>query len=196
MIGLISNYGYSEAGNEIYYVYKNFLKLGFNILIIPLTDFETIKNSINKCQGIIMQGGDDYLPIHLEIIKYLYDKDIPLLAICMSMQAMGVLFNGRLEKINNHKDTYHDICIKPHSLLYDILGLDKLTINSYHKYALYDTELSISAYSDCIEAIEDKNKRFFLGLQWHPEKIIEYDKLERKIFEYFKGVCDGIKRIN
>ena len=196
MIGLICNYGYSEAGNEIYYVYKNFFKLGYSILIIPLDNFESIKANINKCQGIIMQGGDDYLKLHLQIIKYLYDNDIPLLAICMSMQAMGVLFNGKLMKIEAHSNVCHDIYIKSDTLLHEILGVDKLTVNSYHHYVVLKTDLNISAFGNCIEAIEDKSKRFFLGLQWHPEKMIEYDKLERKIFNYFKEVCDGSKRVN
>ena len=193
MIGLISNYGLSDSGNEIYYVYKNFYKLGFDILVIPLTNYNDIISKINKCKGIIMQGGDNYSNIHLDIIKYLYDFDIPLLAICMSMQAMGVLFNGKLSFIKNHyhKNKYsHNVYIKKNTLLYNILKVDKIKVNSYHKECLIDTDLNISACSDCIEAIEDNNKRFFLALQWHPEKMIEYDKLERKIFDYFKEVCD------
>ncbi len=199
MIGLISNYGLSEQGNEIYYVYKNFYKLGFDILVIPLTNMEDIINKINMCSGIIMQGGDDYLDVHLDIIKYLYDNDIPLLAICMSMQAMGVLFNGKLKNVSNHYSNekyYHNVFISRDSLLYDILKTDMIYVNSYHHCALDNTNLMVSGYSDCIEAIEDKNKSFFLGLQWHPEKMVEYDKLERKIFDYFKEVCDEVKRIN
>lgn len=45
-----------------------------------------------------MQGGDQYSSLHLSIIKYLYDSDILLLDKCMSMQPMGVLFNGQLIK--------------------------------------------------------------------------------------------------
>ena len=199
MIGLISNEGLSEVGNKIYYVYQSFFKLGYKILVIPLNDYQEIIADINKCNGIIMQGGDEYTKLHLDIIKYLYDNDIPLLAICMSMQAMGVLFNGKLDSIDNHysKDRYsHMVYIKKNTLLYDILGVSKIMVNSNHKESVKYTDLSISGYSDCIEAIEDKSKRFFLGLQWHPEKMIEYDTLERKIFDYFKEVCDGVKRIN
>lgn len=199
MIGIIANEGLSEAGNEIYYVYKNFYKLGLDLHIIPLTNMDDIIININKCKGIIMQGGDDYLEIHLEIIKHLYDNDIPLLAICMSMQAMGVLFNGKLGYINNHnsKKRYcHNVYIKKNSLLYSILGQNKIIVNSFHKECLLNTDLDVSGYSDCIEAIEAKNKKFFLGLQWHPEKMVEYDKLERKIFDYFKEVCDEVKKIN
>lgn len=193
------NDGVSDEGNKIYYLYQSFYKLGFDYLPISLTNMDDIKAKINLCDGIIMQGGDDYLEIHKDIIKYLYDNDIPLLAICMSMQAMGVLFNGKLKDISNHKDKKlysHFVKIKKHTLLYDIIGRDYLFVNSSHECALDNTDLAVSAVSDCIEAIEDNTKRFFLGLQWHPEKMIEYDRLEMKIFDYFKEVCNGIKRVN
>ena len=192
MIGIIMNEGISEEGNKIYYVYESFYKLGIDYLLIPLTNMDDIKKSIDKCSGIIMQGGDDYKYIHLNIIKYIYDKDKPLLAICMSMQAMGVLFNGRLKIIDNHKskDKYvHYVDVARDSLLYKIVGMDKLLVNSSHKECLEYTSLFVSAYSDCIEAIEDNNKKFFLGLEWHTEKMIEYDSIERKIFDYFFELC-------
>ena len=193
MIGIITNIGMSSEGNNIYYIYQSFFKLGYDYLIIPLTNIDDIKSKIDKCKGIIMQGGDDYLDIHLEIIKYIYDIDMPLLAICMSMQAMGVLFNGKLKNIFNHKDRNkysHYVTIKGNTLLYKILGCNKLLVNSSHKECLEYTALTVSAYSNCIEAIEDTSKKFFLGIQWHPEKMIEYDKLERKIFEYFYQVIN------
>ena len=186
------NEGISEEGNKIYYVYESFFKLRCDFLLIPLTNIEDIKKNIDKCSGIIMQGGDDYKDIHLNIIKYIYDNDIPLLAICMSMQAMGVLFNGRLKSVDNHKskDNYvHYVDISKNSLLYKIVGRSKLLVNSSHKECLEYTSLFVSAYSDCIEAIEDNSKKFFLGLQWHPEKMIEYDSIERKIFDYFFEIC-------
>ena len=191
MIGLISNVGISKEKNKIFYVYQTFFKLDFDFLIIPLTNLNDIIKKINMCSGIIMQGGDDYEDIHLKIIKYLYEKDIPLLAICMSMQAMGVLFNGKLKKVDNHKNSSHFIRVKKHTLLYKIIGKEKLHVNSNHKEAIEYTDLEVSAKSDVIEAIEDNKKKFFLGIQWHPEKMIEYDKLEYKIFSYFKKVCEG-----
>ena len=191
MIGIITNSGVSSEGNDIYYVYQSFFRLDYDYLIIPLTNIDDIKNKIDKCKGIIMQGGDYYLDIHFEIIKYIYDIDMPLLAICMSMQAMGVLFNGKLKKVNNHKDVSHFINIKKDSLLYKIIEKENLYVNSNHKEVVEYTDLKVSAKSDVIEAIEDNNKKFFLGVQWHPEKMIEYDKLEYKIFSYFKKVCEG-----
>ena len=186
------NEGVSEEGNKIYYVYESFYKLGIDYLLIPLTNMADIKKNIDKCSGIIMQGGDDYKDIHLSIIKYIYDNNIPLLAICMSMQAMGVVFNGKLKYIDNHKSKekyVHHVDISRDTLLYKIIGKNRIFVNSSHKDCLEYTTLLVSAYSDCIEAIEDTRKKFFLGLQWHPEKMIEYDNIERKIFDYFFEIC-------
>ena len=188
------NNGVSSEKNDIYYVYQSFYKLDMNYILIPLTNYNDVIKKINMCKGIIMQGGDDYEVIHLKIIKYLYDNDIPLLAICMSMQAMGVLFGGYLVNIDNHKDKNkysHKINIKKNTLLYRIINKDSVYVNSSHKMCIINTNLVVSSYSNCIESIEDTNKKFFLGVQWHPEKMVEYDKLEYKIFDYFKKVCEN-----
>lgn len=188
------NNGVSSEKNTIYYVYQSFYKLDMDYILIPLTNYDDVINKINMCKGVIMQGGDDHEIIHLKIIKYLYDNDIPLLAICMSMQAMGVLFKGYLVNIDNHKDKNkysHKINIKKNTLLYKIIKKDSIYVNSSHKKCVVNTNLAVSSYSDCIESIEDTSKKFFLGVQWHPEKMIEYDKLEYKIFDYFKKVCEN-----
>ena len=75
------NNGLSSEKNTIYYVYQSFYKLDMDYILIPLTNYDDVINKINMCKGVIMQGGDDYELIHLKIIKYLYDNDIPLLRI-------------------------------------------------------------------------------------------------------------------
>ena len=188
------NNGVSSENNDIYYVYQSFYKLDMNYILIPLTNYNDVICKINMCKGIIMQGGDDYELVHLKIIKYLYDNDIPLLAICMSMQAMGVLFGGYLVNIDNHKDKNkysHKINIRKNTLLHRIINKDSIYVNSSHKMCIVNTNLVVSSYSNCIESIEDTDKKFFLGVQWHPEKMVEYDKLEYKIFDYFKKVCEN-----
>jgi len=54
------------------------------------------------------------------------------------------------------------------------------------------TKLSQVAYSEdgIIEAIEDKNKRFFIGVQWHPESLME-DRYSDKLFSYFIETLGG-----
>lgn len=49
-----------------------------------------------------------------------------------------------------------------------------------------NTDLDIVAYSEdeIIEAIEDKKKKFFIGVQWHPESLT-YDEYSNKLFDFF-----------
>lgn len=102
---------------------------------------------------------------------------------------MGKTFNGHItKKVDNHrisKDYSHKITINKNSLLFKILNKEELTVNSLHSFAIPNTYLNISAYSidGIIEAIEDKNKKFFLGVQWHPELL--NDIYSKKIFDYF-----------
>lgn len=194
MIGVLMNDSLSEEGHEISYIYKDIassiIKYGGIPIPIVIDDYETTLNLIDKCAGIIIQGGDTYTDKHLRIVNYLYDNNIPTLGICLGMQMMGMLFNGKLGHIDNHKSNLnyvHEITIDKKSLLYKIIKQDKIMVNSRHHDYLISTDLNVSAKSDVCEAIESKNRVFFLGVQWHPETMIAYDILQNKIFEYFIG---------
>jgi len=129
------------------------------------------------------------------LVDYLYQNDIPTLGICLGMQTMAKYFS-HLDEINikNHwsNDLYvHYINIKKDSLLYKILGSDRILVNSRHKSAIIHTNLSISAVSEdeIIEAVEDPKKKFFLGVEWHPESI--NDEYTKKLFDYFINVINA-----
>ena len=90
-------------------IYKyNHIPLGLivNFDNNPKLEFNKIKNLIDICDGFILQGGSDYYEIDLLIIKYLYDKNIPTLGICLGMQAMAMAFDGSMADINNHKSLF------------------------------------------------------------------------------------------
>ncbi len=194
MIGVLMNDYLSQEGHEISYIYKDIansiIKYGGIPIPIVVDNYETTLNLIDKCDGIIIQGGDNYTNKHLRIINYLYDNNIPTLGICLGMQLMGLLFNGKLGSTINHKSNLnyvHEVDINKKSILYKIIKQDKIMVNSRHNDCLINTDLDIVGKSDVIEAIESKNRAFFLGLQWHPETMIAYDSISNKIFEYFIG---------
>lgn len=149
-------------------------------------EFNKIKPLIDMCDKIILQGGNECYKIDLLIAKYLYDKNIPTLGICLGMQTMALAFNGIEEKINNHqsKNKYvHNVIIDKKSKLYEIIKNDNILVNSRHNYCIKQTNLDICGKNDVIEAIEDKNKKFYIGLQWHPESLD--DEVSNNIFDYF-----------
>ena len=165
---------------------------------LTIKQFEELKRIIDLCDGIICPGGDDFYDYDLKIIEYCYQIDKPLLGICLGMQTMSCLFNGKMKDFNhlNHKSNgkyVHNVKIKKDSKLYEILKNENIKVNSRHKSYIEYTDLEITALSDdnIIEAVEDKNKKFFIGVQWHPESMIEYDITENNIFSHFINSCRG-----
>ena len=168
----------------------------------PLTDKEkeNIIEQIKLCDGIIMQGGNRWYEYDEFITNYVIEHDIPALFICMSMQllnSVNYLNKGMgytLEEVGGHKsdeEYVHDITIKEDSILFKILGKNKIKVNSMHRYALKETlDYDIIATSDdgVVEAISVPNKKFILGLQWHPEKMIDFDEDANKIIKYFVDI--------
>lgn len=193
IIGIIGKRETLPSQNKIIYNYidivnKTIKSNGIPIQINVSNNLEDIKELLNNINGIILQGGDDFTKEEIEIVKYAYQKNIPLLGICLGMQTMAVTFNGDLYQIKNHhqqKSNVHEVLINKDSKIYKILKKDKITVNSRHKFAVKNTNLDITGYSNdnIIEIIEDKTKPFFVGLQWHPESLETNDSKE--IFDYF-----------
>ena len=85
----------------------------------------------------------------------------------------------------------HYINIVPNTLLFKILKEKRILVNSRHYDCLKWTNLKISAVSDdgIIEAIENEKQKFFLGVQWHPETLIDIDSNSYQLFKYFIDIC-------
>lgn len=184
---------------QIHFVPSDIIKKLHNKVIIKLivftqdNSFNDIINEVKNCDGIIFPGGDNIYPIELEVIKYLHENNIPTLGICLGMQEMAYVFNGIIDHLPNlshrsKKNYVHEIYIKPCSLLHHILGRKKIFVNSRHNDYIKTTYLMVSAISsdNIIEAVEDSNKKFFIGVQWHPENL--NDEYANRLFDYFVGV--------
>jgi putative glutamine amidotransferase len=130
----------------------------------------------------------------LKLAKLAKELKIPTLCICRGHQIATVLDGGTLyqdlsyaKNITFEHDQYstpaflaHEIKIAKGSLLYDILGKDKLKVNSFHHQIVKDMPkgFKVSAVSTdgAIEAFEYKDAQyFFLSVQWHPEMMAACD---------------------
>lgn len=141
---------------------------------------------------------------HLTLVKKTYAKKIPMLGICLGMQEFNVAFGGKLiqdlqektpiHRINNPlEDQVHKAQILPDTKLSSIFSATTITVNSCHHQALdsqfIPQELKIAAMcDDVIEAVEFPGDIFRIGVQWHPERILDTWHKE-KLFTHFINAC-------
>jgi len=161
-----------------YDLFNSLYQFNVNLIGIPINiEYNKLIESVNLCDGIILSGGENFHENDFKLIKYLVEKNIPTLGICLGMQSMAEYFNNRREiVVTNHYSTnkyVHKIKIKRGSKLYKILNKDEILVNSRHHTAIPYTSMVVSAKSEdnIIEAVELSNLNFFIGLEWHPESI-------------------------
>ena len=137
-------------------------------------------------------------------------KNMPVLGICGGEQLLNVIYGGSLiqdikaekktninhEQPNPRDQTSHKVEIISNSLLSKILKKDTILVNSAHHQSVdkigKGLEINAIAPDGIIEGIEDKNKFFCLGVQWHPEFLIE--KSDKNIIEYFIKSCNSYRK--
>lgn len=145
----------------------------------------------------------DRFEIERALVRRFLDLDRPYLGICNGMQMLGCLsgcfMSGNASAYtdgtiaHDDRDTRHDVMVSKGSQLHTITGKDVLRVNSFHREALvqFSNQVRISASSSdgLVEAIERPDKAFALGVQWHPERLIEEADDARALFEAFVKAC-------
>ena len=141
----------------------------------------------------------------LELIRACVGADLPFFGICLGMQALNVALGGSViqeieQDLVKHQDPArdlelrHDISIEAGSLLARCLARPEgglFSVNSYHHQApgRLGEGLAVSARArdGVIEALEMPDRRFCLGVQWHPD----FDPGSAPIFAAFVEACRG-----
>ena len=164
-------------------------------------EIEDLERVLNLCDGFILPGGDTWYRLDEVVIDYAIRRDKPLLAICLGMQALSKVLSGekkvgydntiKNDTLINHlepnKNYVHSVIIDRNSKLYSIIGEEKIWVNSRHSYHVpeLDNTLICARSSDgLIEGVELKDKKFIIGVQWHPESNLE-DEHSKKLFKAF-----------
>ncbi len=137
------------------------------------------------------------------LIGQALERNLPILAICRGMQMLNVHLGGslvqHLETAKRHSITPDDKSLSAHSV--EIVGGRELArmadgglrqeVNSRHHQAVarIGTGLVVSAkdpMDGVIEAVELPDRRFVVGVQWHPENQITVEgNIARPLFAGF-----------
>jgi len=126
------------------------------------------------------------------VTKFAVENGMPILGICRGMQLINVVMGGTnapLEEFARsgmvcHRTDWaaganygHWVSLSQGTLLADIFGEERVLVNGVHSrcVATLGTGLYAAAHSDdgIVEAIEADDDVFCLGVQWHPEALVD-----------------------
>jgi putative glutamine amidotransferase len=127
--------------------------------------------------------------------------DLPTLGICAGMQVMAVArgatvwrdikteLDCAVDHLNEKpaEQTAHTVAIKAGTQLFRITGKAEIAVNTAHNEALKDIPdgivVSARAPDGIVEAIELPDRRFAIGVQWHPEFFLNDGDPNFRLFE-------------
>ena len=126
----------------------------------------------------------------LALLRGALSRGMPVLGICGGQQLLAVALGGTLiqhipdavagclphEQPNPRHEPGHTVAIEPGTALHRIVGSPTMAVNSSHHQAVRDpgrARVNARAADGVIEGIEDPTRRFCLGVQWHPEFLID-----------------------
>ena len=109
---------------------------------------------------------------------------LPLLGICRGAQALNVARGGTLHQhVAGHRQAAmgtvrtHSVTVVAGSRLAAITGGGELEVNSFHHQAVDTPGAGLKVVAHAVdgtaEAIEDRTRELFVGVQWHAETLMD-----------------------
>jgi putative glutamine amidotransferase len=145
--------------------------------------------------------------VELTLTRWAHQDKKPLLGLCRGSQVINVAMGGSLyqdietEYPEAIKHDYfptagfsrdyiaHPVEVARGSRLADILECRDVNVNSMHHQGVKQLApgliASAVAPDGLIEGLESSNGQFMVGVQWHPESLVEHDQGMRKLFSRF-----------
>jgi putative glutamine amidotransferase len=146
----------------------------------------------------------------LALARRAIERDMPVLGICRGMQLINVAFGGTLSQHlpdelghEEHRRTPgsfdgsdHDVRLTPGSLAAFAAGEELHGTKSHHHQGVdrvgEGLEVTgVSVIDDLPEAIEAPDRRFLLGVQWHPEAD-ERSRIVAALVEHAREPTDQV----
>lgn len=134
--------------------------------------------------GPIQEERDGY---ELALARAVIEREKPLLGVCRGMQVLNVVYGGTVEQhlpdVVDHEEhrhtpgifTDHDVELEAGSLAARVAEAEHTSVKSHHHQGVRDIGEGLkvtgrSAMDGVVEALEDPEHKFVLGVLWHPEE--------------------------
>jgi putative glutamine amidotransferase len=142
--------------------------------------------------------------LELALLAHAEQRNLPVLGICRGAQLMNVAAGGSLMRdvhtlYEERPQLYtvlprREVEISPNSCLLSVVGRPTLLVNSLHLHAVKepgkDMRVVAREPSGVPQAIEHATRRFWLGVQWHPEYLPQQPSHQR----IFHALCSAARR--
>jgi putative glutamine amidotransferase len=151
--------------------------------------------------GLVLTGGTDVDPglygaeaqpltdapdqerdaMEQKLLREALEKDLPVLAICRGMQLFNVTHRGGtlVQHMEGHRVPLHDATIGEGTVLAAIFRIGIRPVNSRHHQVVgrlgEGLIVSARAADGVIEALERRDRKFAVAVQWHPEDLMPQD---------------------
>lgn len=183
---------------------------GVPLILAPLKSM--LEEYMARCAGFLLTGGGDprtepfgfathslVTPMHglrqefeTELLRRLAgEKDKPVLGVCLGMQMMCLVAGGTLnQRLSDNVPTHAEHWNSEHRVEqigskggFELSGL----VHSRHRQAVAGagnlTPIA-SSPDGVIEAVCDDSRKFYLGVQWHPERTTD-QAVGQHVFDRF-----------
>jgi len=157
------------------------------------------RGKLSAMERKTLSGVDDTRDaMEIYLCRLALKRNKPVLGICRGIQVMNVAFGGSLTPhVTSHRNPKPDALaheiewIKPGKLRRALDACEK--VNTSHHQALNRLapgfDIVARAPDGVIEAIEKRGAKFFCGVQFHPERLVDVAPAFRKLFRQFVRAC-------
>jgi len=149
----------------------------------------------------------------LALVRAFMETGKPILGICRGHQLINVAAGGSLYQDVSFQEKSsarlchfqeapwwhpsHNVGLTPGTKLYGMFARQSIRVNSLHHQSVKDVApgfvVNARAADGTIEGIESGQKTFTVGVQWHPELLLEKDGDWYKLFLSFVGASESVK---
>lgn len=136
--------------------------------------------------------------LEIGIARSAIERDLPVLGICRGFQILNVVRDGSLiQDVPGHRPEereglveHRNVTVRSGSRLAKATGGAAITVNSRHHQAVTEETLgdglvATVTVDGLVEAFELADRRWVVGVQWHPERTNEVSPEARRIFDAF-----------